>query len=173
MEGEIRRGDHYLVGEIGHMIIDPDGREICVCGGKGCFEAMVSTNRIVKMAREKYKDYPNSLIFDSKSPDNIDICDVFKAANKGDVLATELLDDLINWFAIGVSNVILTYDPQIVIIQGIYTKAGDYFLKNLQKKVNEISLFAIKRETEIRYSTLGDKAGVLGAASYVISKYFE
>ncbi|MBA7615038.1 N-acetylmannosamine kinase [subsurface metagenome] len=173
IENEIKRGNHSLIGEIGHMIIDPEGREICACGGKGCFEAMVSTNRILRMAKEKYKEYPDSIIFNGNNPDAIDIYDIFDASNKGDKLASDIMDDVINWFGIGISNIILMYDPQIMIIQGIFTKAGKYFLENLRKKINEISLFSIKRETEIKYSELGDKAGVLGAASYVLSKYFE
>ncbi|MBE3115341.1 MAG: ROK family protein [Actinobacteria bacterium] len=173
IENEIKRGNHSLIGEIGHMIIDPDGREICACGGKGCFEAMVSTNRILRMAKERYKEYPDSIIFNGNDPNTIDISDVFDASNKGDRLALYLMNDAINWFGIGVSNIILMYDPQIVIIQGIFAKAGEYFLENLRKKINKISLFSIKRETEIKYSELGDKAGVLGAASYVLSKYFE
>jgi hypothetical protein len=64
------------------------------------------------------------------------------------------------------------YDPQIMIIQGIFAKAGKYFLENLRKKINDISLFSIKRDTEIEYSELGDRAGVLGPASYVLSNYF-
>ncbi len=173
IENEIKRGNHSLIGEIGHMIIDPEGREICACGGKGCFEAMVSTNRILRMAKEKYKEYPDSIIFNGNNPDAIDIYDIFDASNKGDKLASDIMDDVINWFGIGISNIILMYDPQIMIIQGIFTKAGEYFLENLRKKINKISLFSIKRETEIKYSELGDKAGVLGAASYVLSKYFE
>lgn len=173
IENEIKRGNHYLIGEIGHMIVDPEAREICACGGKGCFEAMVSINRILRMAKEKYKEYPDSIIFNENSPDGIDIYDVFDASNKGDKLALDLMNDVINWFGIGISNIILMYDPQIVIIQGIFTKAGEYFLENLRKIINKISLFSIKRETEIKYSELGDKAGVLGAASYVLSKYFE
>jgi glucokinase-like ROK family protein len=173
MENEIKRGNHSLVGEIGHMIIDPEAREICACGGKGCFEAMVSTNRLLRMAKEKYKEYPNSNIFKKIDSDTIDAYDIFDASNKGDKLALNLMDDMITWFGIGISNIILMYDPQITIIQGIYTKAGDYFLENLREKINKISLFSIKRETEIKYSELGDKAGVLGAASYVLSKYFE
>jgi len=173
IENEIKRGNHYLIGEIGHMIVDPEAREICACGGKGCFEAMVSTNRILRMAKEKYKEYPDSIIFNENSPDGIDIYDVFDASNKGDKLALDLMNDAIKWFGIGISNIILMYDPQIVIIQGIFTKAGEYFLENLRKIINKISLFSIKRETEIKYSELGDKAGVLGAASYVLSKYFE
>jgi len=173
IENEIKRGNHYLIGEIGHMIVDPEAREICACGGKGCFEAMVSTNRILRMAREKHKEYPDSIIFNGNNPDTVDISDVFTASNKGDKLALDLMNDAIKWFGIGISNIILMYDPQIVIIQGIFTKAGEYFLENLRKKINKISLFSIKRETEIKYSELGDKAGVLGAASYVLSKYFE
>jgi len=173
IENEIKRGNHYLIGEIGHMIVDPEAREICACGGKGCFEAMVSTSRILKMAKDKYKEYPDSIIFNNNSPDGIDIYDIFDASNKGDRLALDLMDGVIRWFGIGISNIILMYDPQIVIIQGIFTKAGEYFLENLRKIINKISLFSIKRETEIKYSELGDKAGVLGAASYVLSKYFD
>jgi predicted NBD/HSP70 family sugar kinase len=173
MENEIRRGNHSLVGEIGHMIIDPEAREICACGGKGCFETMVSTDRILRIAKEKYKEYPDSIIFNGDAPDDIDIYNVFDASNKGDRLALSLMDDMINWFGIGISNIILMYDPQITIIQGIFTKAGEYFLENLREKINKISLFSIKRETEIKYSELGDRAGEMGAASYVLSKYFE
>lgn len=173
IEDEIKRGNHYLIGEIGHMVVDPEAREICACGGKGCFEAMVTTNRILRMAREKYKDYTDSIIFKKNDSDNIDIDDIFDASNKGDKLALELINDAINWFGIGISNIILMYDPQIVIIQGIFTRAGEYFIESLKEKINKISLFSIKRKTEIKYSKLGDKAGVLGAASYVLSKYFE
>jgi len=173
IENEIKRGNHSLIGEIGHMIVDPEAREICACGGKGCFEAMVSTNRLLKMAKEKYKEYPDSTIFKENNPDAIDIYDIFDASNKGDRLALSLMDDMINWFGIGISNIILMYDPQIMIIQGIFTKAGEYFLENLREKINKISLFSIKRETEIKYSELGDQTGVLGAASYVLSNYFE
>jgi len=173
MDNEIKRGGHFLVGEVGHMIINPVSGEMCACGGKGCFEAMVSTGRIIRMAKEKYDRYPDSLVFNGGKPDEIDIYNIFNASAKYDELALELIDDVINWFAIGISNIILLYDPQIIVIQGIFAKAGKYFLDNLRKKVNEISLPKIKKETKIEYSELGDRVGVLGAASYAISKYFE
>ncbi len=173
IENEIKRGNHSLIGEIGHMIVDPEAREICACGGKGCFEVMVSTDRVLRLAKEKYKEYPDSIIFDNGNPDDLDIYSIFNASNKEDSLALVLMDEIINWFGIGVSNIILMYDPQVMIIQGIFSKAGKYFLESLRKKINEISLFSIKRGTEIEYSELGDKAGVLGAASYVLSNYFK
>ncbi len=173
MENEIKRGNSYLFGELGHMIVDPEAREICACGGKGCFEAMVTTDRILKMAREKYKKYPDSIVFNGGYSGTLEINRIFDSANKGDELALNLMNDVINWFGIGISNIILMYDPQIVIIQGIFSKAGKYFLKSLKEKVNKISLFSIEKKTEIKYSELGDKAGLLGAVSYVLSKYFE
>ena len=97
------------------MIVDPEAREICACGGKGCFEAMVTTNRIVRMAEERYSDYPDSIIFNGDGSGNIDIYRIFDALNKKDKLALEIMNDVINWFGIGISNIILMYDPQIVI----------------------------------------------------------
>jgi predicted NBD/HSP70 family sugar kinase len=172
-ENKIKRGKHYIVGEIGHMLINPEGKEVCACGGKGCFEVMVSTNRILRRAKEKFNDYPESLIFNEKDIDKINMYDIFDALKKKDKLAIELIDDVINWFSIGISNIILTNDPQIVVIQGIFTKAGKYFLDNLKEKINKISLQKIKKETDIKYSELGDNVCALGAASYVLSKYFE
>lgn len=173
IENEIKRGNNSLIGEIGHMIVDPESTEICACGGKGCFEVMVSTDRILKLSKENYKEYPDSIIFNGGMPEKVDIYDIFYASNKGDKLALILMNEIINWFGIGISNIILMYDPQIIIIQGIFTKAGKHFLDSIRKKINEISLFSIKRETEIKYSELGDKAGVLGAACYVLSNYFK
>jgi predicted NBD/HSP70 family sugar kinase/predicted transcriptional regulator len=172
-ENKIKRGRHYIIGEIGHMLINPEGKEVCACGGKGCFEVMVSTKRILRRAKEKFNDCPESLIFNEKDIDKINMYDIFDALKKKDKLAKELIDDIINWFAIGISNIILTNDPQIVVIQGIFTKAGKYFLDNLKEKINKISLRKIKKETDIKYSKLGDNVCALGAASYVLSRYFE
>ena len=172
-ENKIKRGRHYIIGEIGHMLINPEGKEVCACGGKGCFEVMVSTERILRRAKEKFNDYPESLIFNEKDIDKINMYDIFDALKKKDKLAIELIDDVINWFSIGISNIILTNDPQIVVIQGIFTKAGKYFLDNLKEKINKVSLQKIKKETDIKYSKLGDNVCALGAASYVLSKYFE
>jgi len=68
-ENRIKRGKHYIVGEIGHMVINPTSEEVCACGGKGCFEVMVSTRRILRIAKEKFNEYPESLIFNGKTVD--------------------------------------------------------------------------------------------------------
>ena len=99
--------------------------------------------------------------------------EIFKAYNAGDKLAVAAVEDIIKWLAIGLANIILIYDPQVIVLHGAYIRAGIHFLKTLRKKVEQISLIGVKKDTKINFSELGDMAGVLGAATFVISKFFE
>ena len=177
IEGDIKRGHHKIMGEVGHMVINPSEEMLCACGSKGCFEVMVSVDRLKKIIELNKSLYQDSEIFDS-NPNNIEIKSlepdrIFNAYRNKDKLASLALNDILNWFAVGLSNIILIYDPQLIIIHGIYTRAGDEFLKKLRKKVEQIALTSVKKETKIKYSELGEMAGVLGAATYVINKFFE
>ncbi len=167
---DLERGAHYLAGEIGHMIVNPKTTEKCSCGGQGCFEVMVSTRRLLRKAAERQD--PQSLIFKGGSSSDLVPRAIFDAANSGDKLAQEIMDDIINWFAIGFSNLIMTFDPEIIVIHGIYTQAGDYFLNGLRQKIGSISLSSISKDVKIEYSNLGKERGVLGAAVYTINDYF-
>ncbi len=133
---------------------------------------MVSAKRILKMARQKYDVFQDSLIFSQNKPGRVTPEDIFSAANKGDRLAQDIMDDVAGWFAMGFLNIILMYDPEIIVIQGVYSKAGVYFKKRLQKKINALSLVKIRKDVEIEYSTFGEERGVVGAASYIISEFF-
>mgnify|MGYP005848277627 CR=1 FL=1 len=177
IEGDIKRGQHKIMGEVGHMVINPSEEMLCACGSKGCFEVMVSVDRLKKIIEMNKTLYRDSEIFDS-NPDNVDIINldpekIFKAYRDKDKLANLALNDILNWFGVGLSNIILIYDPQLIVIHGIYTRAGGEFLKKLRKKVDQIALTSVKKETKIKYSELGEMAGVLGAATYVINKFFE
>lgn len=172
INNEIKRGDHYLLGEIGHMVLDPHADEQCACGGKGCFEVMVSTKRLLRIAREQYAAFPDSKIF-RKGPERLTAETIFEAANNGDTLARRLMDDIIAWFAVGFSNVIVMYDPEMIVLQGIYTQAGEYFLENLRRRVNAVSLVRMPKDVQIAYSRFGKERGVIGSAAYIISEYFK
>jgi len=172
VKDSVKRGMHYLAGEIGHMIINPNGEEVCACGARGCFEAMISVNRILRLAKEGYEDNRDSAIFRNKNVRDITIYDIFEHANRGDRFARKLMDDVISWFAIGISNMILMYDPELIVIQGIYEKADRYFLDGLRKSINTVSLPRIEKNVKIEYSHFGKEAAALGAASYLISNHF-
>ena len=172
VNNEIKRGVHYLAGEIGHMVINPIGDDICNCGSRGCFEAMVYEHRLLKKAKLAAPKYPSSKIFEHNPPERIIIEDIFDAANKKDELAKQLIDEIIGWFAIAFSNLIMMVDPEIIVIQGIYAKAGDYFLENLRQQVNSCVLPKIKKDVDIAYTHFGPEVSPLGAALFVISDYF-
>ncbi len=76
-------------------------------------------------------------------------------------------------FSIAFSNLIMMYDPEIIIIQGIYAKGGKYFIDNLKEQVNNLVLSKIKKDVEIRFSKMGPEIGALGACLFVISEYFK
>ena len=173
IEGEIKRGQHKIMGEVGHMVINPAEDMQCACGAHGCFEAMVSIDRIKKLLKSNSSRYKDSMIFsDNGKLENASPEDIFHAYKNDDKLVSFVMDDIIEWFAIGLSNIILIFDPQVVVIYGIYTKAGEKFLNKLKEKVEKISLTNIKKETKIKFSELGNDAGVLGAAMYVINEFF-
>ena len=171
--GRIKHGAQNISGEIGHMILCPDSKIKCICGGEGCFEAMVSTKRILKNIRDGYEEHQSSLIFKGRDPHSIKMDHLFEALNNDDSFAKEIIDDVIKWFALGLSNVIVVYDPQMIIIQGIYVNAGNYFLTNLRKQIKELSLPRVEKNVVIEYSKLGWERGVIGGAEYVCWNYFE
>ena len=176
IENDIKRGFHKIMGEVGHMVINPSEEMLCACGSRGCFEVMVSIERFKKIIAGKRDEFPDSVIFnmsDNGSLKNLKPEEIFKAYNEGDKLATLAMDDIINWFAIGLANIILIYDPQVIVLHGTYIRAGENFLKQLRKKVEQISLTSVKKDTKIKFSELGEMSGVLGAASFVVSKFFE
>lgn len=172
-ENTLRRGGkHFLIGHIGHMIVDPYSQEVCKCGSHGCLDSFISTRRVVREAKKRHSEHPNSMIFKGKTTDSITIEDIFNASNNGDLLSQELLDEVIQWLSIGIHNLILTYDPELIVIQGVFANAGSYFIEKLRRKVNRVSLFEIRIESKIEYSLLGKKAGTIGAATFVIEEFF-
>ena len=173
VKNEIKRGAHHLAGEIGHMVVNPEDKEKCVCGSHGCFEAQVYESRLLKNAQNRFHENPDSYIFKGVQPKDITAERIFKGANLGDKLAQELMDGIIRWYAIAISNIIMMVDPEIIVIQGVYATAGPYFIDNLRRVVNRLVLPKIKKDVEIQYSTQGMEAHFRGASLFVISEYFQ
>lgn len=169
--GTIRHGAHNLSGEIGHMILAPEKGYPCICGGRGCFEAMVSRRRIEELLREGRRRYPGSSVFQGSA--ECELPQLFLAAERRDPLAREVLEDVAHWFALGLNSVILVNDPRLIVIQGIYTAAGEWFRESIREELNRLSFPRINRKVDIVYSALGPERGVLGGAVYAIWEYFE
>lgn len=173
LNASIYGGVHNYAGSIGHMKVNVNDSERCDCGGYGCFEMQVMQRRVFARAHELRGSFPESSLFDSDGREP-DMPALFAATERGDALARAVMDEVISWFAIAIHNLILMLDPEKVVIQGNYAKAGDYFLDSLRARVPQVSLINVSHETPIEYSFLEDEeAGTLGAASYVLLHAFE
>lgn len=166
--GHLMQGTNGFAGEIGHIVVDPSSRERCSCGGYGCFETLVSPQALVKNARELLKDYPDSPL----SKEEITCQSVFDASNRGDALAHAALERIAQVYAILIHDIILLFDPQVIVLQGMYTHAGEYFLQMLRERVNEYPFYKIKRSLRIVYSRISDPESVImiGGAMYAVSR---
>jgi len=165
-------GENGFMGEFGHMIADPHSKRKCICGASGCFEVMVSPARLLEEARKHYREYPESPLFKAAELDALEYADIFSASNQRDEFACRLMDEIVYWYAILIRNVILSHDPQIIILRGIYQSAGDYFINSLRKEVKSSTIFETRKDIRIVYSNTGNIEAVLdGAVNFVWNKY--
>jgi N-acetylglucosamine repressor len=170
-ENAIKRGPQYLTGEIGHTCINPADDELCHCGGRGCFEQQVSNERLLRKAEAGRTSNPESSLYRDDKP-TVELQDIFDAANDEDLWARELLDEVVRWFAIGLHNTVLVFNPEIIVISGDYRYAGPYFLHRVREEMRKVSLIRMNKDVEVCYSMFDWEGPIIGGASYVLTDFF-
>lgn len=164
LDGEIWPGNHGAAGEIGHMSVVYDETEVCNCGKKGCLEQVASATGIVKEAKKilAASDQPSVL----RSLEAITAKDVFDAAKEGDKLAAAVTEKLGEYLGIALSHVACVVDPEIFVIGGGVSRAGEVLIQLVQKYYREKAFSGIK---DIRFALaqLGNDAGIYGAARLI------
>jgi glucokinase-like ROK family protein len=160
-DGRLFHGAAGIAGEIGHCQI-PGATEPCNCGKKGCLETVASGPNIVKEAkRALLKRKASSL---AKVPEaDITPEKIAEAANQGDALATELLADAGRQLGTAASWLINLMNPEVLVVAGGLTEAGEALLEPLRQTVAERTLPQSVASVEIKMSALGQDAEVRGA----------
>lgn len=128
--GYILYGKDSLIGEIGHMILNPDDTEVCGCGSRGCFERQVSTERLRELAAQWAGEYPDSALAKGKLSE-LTIRGIFEASAAGDALGRRLSEYAASRFASALRNVTLIFNPERVVFQGDYAFADAHFRETL------------------------------------------
>jgi len=171
LDGKIWRGSHGLAGEIGHVSFNPDGPQ-CKCGGKGCLEALVSGPAIAARAAAKAKTFKRSAgrVADALRAPDLTAQQVFAAARQGDTLAVETVEETCSYLALAIQWLALSYDPQVIVLGGGVSQAGDLLLaalmRHAQRLADESWVFgSIFKPGLVQLSTLGENSGILGAAA--------
>ena len=164
-EGKLLRGSGGNAAELGHIIIYPDGR-LCNCGQKGCAEAYASASNTAKRATEAIEAGEKSTlkkVLDKKG--QITCKDVYDHLKAGDKLAKKITDETAKTLAILCINVLHTTEPQRIVFAGGMIAAGDVLLDRIKEYFDK-QIWRLKKEmVEICFATLGEDAGIIGAAA--------
>ena len=164
LDGKVYRGHTSNALEIGHTTVDPNGPR-CNCGNLGCLEAMSSGTAIAKKGKEAVSTNVETSL---KKYDTITSYEVFKEAEAGDEVAKDIIDNALTYLGIGVANAIATFDPEMIIIGGGVSKAGDIVFDTVKKVVNKRCFKSMAESCEIVPAGLGSDAGVVGAVALAI-----
>ena len=165
IDGKIWEGINGFAAEIGHVILDADGRS-CPCGKRGCFEAYCSATALVKETKRTMQLYPESLMWRLAGNDINRVNGIipFKAMVAGDAAATAVIDDFVKYLAIGISNVINIFQPDVVCIGGGISGEGETLMKPLREKLERISFGTNGGRTKVMVAKYMNDAGIIGAA---------
>jgi len=163
--GELVHGCDENAAELGHMIIYPDGRN-CNCGQRGCVEAYASADSTARRAADALEAGAESSlkkVLDEKG--KITSKDVYEHLADGDKLAKEITDGTAKALAITCINMLHTTEPKRIVFAGGMIAAGDVLLNRIKDFFNEY-IWTLKKEmVEICFATLGEDAGIIGAAA--------
>ncbi len=163
---KIFSGSNHAGGELGHTVIVSNGVQ-CTCGRKGCFEAYASATGLIRATKEKMLECKDSLMWQLCESDinNVSGRTAFLAAEKNDIAAKEVINAYIKYLACGITNAINIFQPEVLCIGGGISKEGEK-LTNPIKKIVTAEHFSKNNEkqTEIKIATLGNDAGIIGAA---------
>ncbi|GDX14818.1 glucokinase [Actinomycetes bacterium] len=146
VNGEVQRGVNGFAGEIGHMVVHPDGPR-CTCGRKGCWEVYASGRGLRMLA--------------SGEPGE----NVIERARHGETDAVAVLEAYARWVAIGISNVTNVSDPDVIVIGGGVSEAADIIMPMIRRWFVETLYSPEQRKhPDLRIAQLGEHAGAIGAA---------
>lgn len=165
VNGHILTGANGAGGEIGHIHIEDNETEICGCKNCGCLEQYTSATGITRLAKRRLaKDDAKSSLREGE----ISAKTVFDAVKAGDEVAIEVAKQFGEYLGKGLALVACTVNPEVFVIGGGVSKAGDILLKYIEPSFKKYAFIACK-ETEFALATLGNDAGIYGAAALVLN----
>lgn len=164
---KIVTGAHGAGGEIGHASVNPDETVACNCGNKGCLEQYASATGIARLARKAMEGTKKSSSL--RYCPNVSAKDVFDAYKEGDELAAEIVEEFSEYMGRALAVFACVSDPDVIVLGGGVSRAGQPLIDCVEKHYKKYAFTACK-ETPIRLATLGNDAGVYGAAKLVLSE---
>lgn len=137
LDGRLHHGAHGLAGEIGHVVVDPDGQR-CACGNRGCFETVAAGPALVRRTLEGWAAQRNGHAAAPARTAPRGAEDVFAAAAAGDVVAREVLESAGRVVAWGIHLLALSYDVERIVLGGGVSHAGEPFMAPIRRELDRL-----------------------------------
>lgn len=166
IDGKIYSGSNFAGAELGHTVIQMNG-EICTCGRNGCFEAYASATALIRQTKQAMIRFPESVMWKLCNNDinAVNGRIAFDAMRKGDEAGKSVVDEYIRYVAVGVANMVNIFQPDVLCIGGGISNEGETLIKPIRDFVaGENYARNMDKKTEIKAATLGNDAGIIGAA---------
>jgi len=162
--GKVVNGAHGAGGEIGHMVLNRNETESCTCGKRGCVEQYCSATGIVRLMKKHLAASDRVSVLRGRK---FTCKDVFDAAEGGDIPATEVLEQVYAYLGEFLAGVCCVVDPEVVVLGGGVSKAGQPLLEGAQRYFEHYCFHACS-DTRFSLATLGNDAGAYGAFKLIL-----
>lgn len=166
VNGKVLVGANGASGEIGHLCVNYGETDSCGCGNKGCLEQYASATGIARLARIRLQKNEDETVL--REQETLDAKAVFDAVKAGDKVAIEIAEEFGKYLGYAAANIANVTNPKTIVIGGGVSKAGEILLSFIEKPFQERVFFANKN-IEFVLATLGNDAGICGAAKLILS----
>ena len=161
IDGKIVTGCMGAGGEIGHIHVEDDEDDSCGCGNKGCLEQYASATGVVRLAEKKLKGSDKDSVLRTQE---VNAKTVFDAVKASDPLAMEIAEEFGEYLGKGLAVIASVTNPEVFVIGGGVSKAGTVIIDYVEKYYKKY-VFHASRDAKFKLATLGNDAGIYGAAS--------
>jgi predicted NBD/HSP70 family sugar kinase len=155
LNGRLYRGSSGLAGELGHVLVDPDGL-VCRCGNRGCLETLAATGALIELLR--------------RSHGQLTVAHMLAAARDGDLGCRRVIADAGRAIGRAVATLLNVLNPELLVLGGDLAAAGDLLLDRVRESVGRAALPEAARTAAVVAGVLGERAQVLGALALVVSE---
>lgn len=166
-QGEIFHGSNDAAGELGHIIVEPEGLK-CGCGNYGCMEAYAAGPSMVKRTILAIKEGRKTQL---GTADEISPALIYQAALQKDELASQIIKDTGRYLGIGIVSIVNVLNPELIIIGGRVSQMGEMLLNYIKEEVTKRAYLLPAKNISIVLAQLGDDAGIIGASKMVWRNY--
>jgi N-acetylglucosamine repressor len=166
---QLFQGDGGGAGEIGHVVVVPEGGQLCRCGNRGCLETVASSQAVVKrmqaLASQSGSNQP------VQSTQEITLNSIEQAFSSGDLTARQVVLESGQYMGMAISSLVGTLNIRKIVLMGDMTRFGQPWLEAIQRTIAQATLSRLAQDTQVEIGQLGGNSIILGSSAMLANNY--